>query len=280
MPIEQSEKARAFRDLHDAPGAFVIPNPWDAGSARILAALGYQALATTSAGAAFSLGRRDGGIGRDATLANARAIVEATDLPVSADLENGFGDSPAEAALTIRLAADTGLVGGSIEDTTGRDDEPIYPFDLAVDRVAAAVEAARSLPFPFTLTARAEGFLHGRGDLDDIVRRLQAFEKAGADVLYAPALPSLDAIRTVCASVGKPVNVLAARPGLPLSVADLEAAGVKRISLGSQFALAALGGFVRAAKEVRERGTFDFAADALPFGEASGFMAPDVHGHN
>lgn len=252
MPIEQSEKARAFRDLHDALGAFVIPNPWDAGSARILAALGYQALATTSAGAAFSLGRRDG----------------------------GFGDSPAEAALTIRLAADTGLVGGSIEDTTGRDDEPIYPFDLAVDRVAAAVEAARSLPFPFTLTARAEGFLHGRGDLDDIVRRLQAFEKAGADVLYAPALPSLDAIRTVCASVGKPVNVLAARPGLPLSVADLEAAGVKRISLGSQFALAALGGFVRAAKEVRERGTFDFAADALPFGEASGFMAPDVHGHN
>ncbi|WGF86637.1 isocitrate lyase/PEP mutase family protein [Marinivivus vitaminiproducens] len=272
MPIEQAEKARTFRALHERSQAFVIPNPWDAGSARILAALGYEALATTSAGAAFVLGRRDGGMGRADALANARAIVEATDLPVAADLENGFGDAPGDAAETIRLAAEAGLVGGSIEDATGRPDDPIYGFEHAVERVAAAVEAARALPFPFTLTARAEGFLHGRADLDDIVRRLQAFETAGADVLYAPALPSLEAIRTVCASVGKPVNVLAARPGLPLSVADLEAAGVRRISLGSQFALAALGGFVRAAREVKEQGTFGFAADALPFGEASGYM--------
>src|SRR5512145_549194 len=206
MPT-QLEKALAFRALHQRPGAFVIPNPWDAGSALLLNAFGFEALATTSAGCAFALGRQDGGggIGRAVTLANARAIVEATDLPVSADLENGFGDAPEACAETIRAAAAVGLAGGSIEDASGDAARPIYDFGHAVERVAAAVEAARSLPIPFVLTARAENFLHGRPDLDDTIRRLQAFEQAGAEVLYAPGLREEGAIRTVCASVGKPV---------------------------------------------------------------------------
>jgi len=274
MAPSQSEKGRAFRALHERPGAFVIPNPWDVGTARILAGLGFEALATTSAGLAFTLGRRDGegAVGRDEALAHARAIVDATPLPVSADLENGFGDAPEIAAETIRLAADAGLVGASIEDATGNPDAPIYDASLAAERIAAAAEAARALPFPFTLTARAENFLHGRPDLDDTIRRLQAFEAAGADVLYAPGLRDLEAIRTVCAAVGKPVNVIMGIANAPFSVEDLAAAGVRRISIGSAFARVALGAFLQAAREVRERGTFTFADRAAPFAEIERFM--------
>ncbi len=269
---DQAGKAAVFQALHARPGAFVIPNPWDAGMARILAALGFEALATTSAGLAFALGQRDGTVGRDATLANAAAIVVETDLPVSADLENGFGDAPGEVAETIRLAAAAGLVGGSIEDATGNAAQPIYGFDHAAERIAAAVEAARTLRFRFMLTARAENFLHGRPDLDDTIRRLQAFERAGADVLYAPGLPSMDAVRAVCAAVSRPVNVLAGGSGAATSVAALAEAGVKRISLGSSLSRAALGGLVRAAREIKESGTFGFAADALPFAEVNAAM--------
>jgi 2-methylisocitrate lyase-like PEP mutase family enzyme len=276
MPMEpsQSDKARTFRALHERPGAFVIPNPWDVGSARILAGLGFEALATTSAGLAFTLGRRDGegAVSRDEALAHARVIVGATPLPVSADLENGFGDAPEAAAETIRLAAKTGLVGASIEDATGDPERPIYDAMLAAERIAAAVEAARALPFPFTLTARAENFLHGRPDLDDTIRRLQAFEAAGADVLYAPGLRDLAMIRTVCAAVGKPVNVIMGLAGSPLSVDDLAAAGVRRISLGSALARATLGAFLRAAREVKEHGTFRFADAAASFADLDPFM--------
>ncbi len=277
---DQAAKARTFRALHARAGAFVIPNPWDAGSARILAAIGFEALATTSAGLAFGLGLRDGAVGREGTLANARDIVAATALPVSADLENGFGDAPAAAAETIRLAADTGLVGGSIEDASGDPERPIYDHGHAVERVAAAVEAARALPFPFVLTARAENFLHGRPDLEDTIRRLQAFEQAGADVLYAPALPGLDAIRLVCAAVSRPVNFVVGLRGPLPSVRELADAGVKRISLGSTLSRAALGGFVRAAREMKEHGTFDFAHEALPFAEANAFMLPSAARHD
>lgn len=279
--IDQRHKAEAFKALHDRPGAFVIPNPWDAGTARILTSLGFEALTTTSAGLAFTLGKRDGArlVTRDETLANARAIVDATHLPVAADLENGFGDAPEDVAETVRLAADVaGLVGGSIEDATGDPRRPIYDFQHAVERVAAAVEAARALPFPFVLVGRAENFLHGRPDLDDTIRRLQAFEAAGADVLYAPGLTRLEDIRTVCTSLTKPVNVvmgLAGATGAPTSVAELAAAGVRRISLGSALSRAALGAFVRGAREIRERGTFTFAAEALPFAEANALMAAD-----
>jgi 2-methylisocitrate lyase-like PEP mutase family enzyme len=267
----QSEKARRFRSLHERKGAFVIPNPWDAGSARILAALGFEALATTSFGMALSLGRRDGAVSREDALAHCRAIAGATDLPLSADLENCFGDDPATVGETIRLAAATGLAGGSIEDASGDPQHPIYDFDLAVERVAAAAGAARALPFPFTLTARAENFLRGRPDLDDTIRRLQAFEKAGADVLYAPLLPDLAAIQTVCASVSKPVNVLAGGPHL--TVAELEAAGVKRVSLGGLLSRAAFSAFLHAAREIKDHGTFTFAKDGAPMAEISGMMA-------
>ena len=272
MEGSQAERARAFRALHERPGAFVIPNPWDVGTARILAGLGFEALATTSAGMAFALGRRDGAVSRDDALAHARTIVGATALPVSADLENGFGDAPETVAETIRLAAGTGLVGGSIEDATGDPDRPIYDRSLAVERIAAAVEAARALPFPFTLTARAENFLHGRPDLDDTIGRLQAFEAAGADVLYAPGLRDLGMIRTVCAAVGRPVNVIMGLAGAPFSVDDLAAAGVRRISLGSALSRAALGTFLRAAREIKERGTFTFADGAASFAEIEPFM--------
>ncbi len=268
----RSEKYRAFCELHRRPGAFVVPNPWDAGTARILTALGFDALATTSAGFAFSTGRRDsaGALSRAEILQNARSIVEATDLPVTADLENGFGTDPSTCAETISLAADVGLVGGSIEDATGHPADPIFDFSLAVDRVSAAAEEAHR--HPFILTARAENFLHGRPDLDDTIRRLQAFEKAGADVLYAPGLPNLESIRTVCASVSRPVNVVMGLSGRPFSVAELEAAGVKRISVGGSFARAALGGFIRAAREVKDHGTFTYAADAISDREASSYM--------
>jgi 2-methylisocitrate lyase-like PEP mutase family enzyme len=275
MPT-QTEKAIAFRALHARSGAFVIPNPWDGGSARLLSSLGFEALATTSAGHAFALGRRDGdgGVGRAETLANARAIVEATDLPVSADLENGFGDDPESATDTIRAAAAVGLAGGSIEDASGDPARPIYDLSLAVERVAAAVEAARALKVPFVLTARAENFLHGRPDLEDTIRRLQAFEKAGAEVLYAPGLTQLDQIRTLCSSVSRPVNVVMGLVGGAFSVQQLAEAGVKRISLGSSLARAALGALMRAAREIRQDGTFGFAAQAIPFAEINRQMRP------
>ena len=266
-------KFEVFKALHARDGGFVIPNPWNAGSAIILQNLGFEALATTSAGLGFSIGRLDSGadLTRDDVLQNAREIVEATELPVSADLEGGFGDRPGDCAETIRLAAQTGLVGGSIEDATGRPDDPIYAFQHSVERIAAAVEAARDLPF--LLTARAENFLYGRRDLDDTILRLQAFEKAGADVLYAPGLPDLDAIRLVCSSVTKPVNVVMGLSGPSWSVSQLAEAGVTRISVGGSFARAALGGFIRAANEVRERGTFNYAVEALPDAEARSMMA-------
>jgi len=269
----QTTKFQRFKALHDAPGAFVMPNPWDAGSARILTALGFEALATTSAGFAFSVGLRDSSaaLGRDAVLANAQAIVEATDLPVSADLEDGFGRAPETCAETILLAAARGLVGGSIEDATGDPAAPIFELPLAVDRVAAAAAQARAQQF--LLTARAENFLWGRHDLDDTIRRLQAFAEAGADVLYAPGLPSLEAIRTVCAAVDRPVNVVMGLVGIDATVADLAAAGVKRISVGGSFARAALGALVRAAREVKEQGTFTYARDTLPDREASALMS-------
>ncbi len=259
-----STKFELFQHLHQRPGVFVIPNPWDAGSARILTALGFEALATTSGGLAMALGRRDSaqGLSREQVLANAQAIVEATPLPVSADLEDGFGSSPEECAETIRLASAVGLVGGSIEDATGDKADPIFDFQHAADRVSAASEAARALPF--LLTARAEGFLWGRHDLDEIIRRLQAFSAAGAHVLFAPGLPSLDAIRTVCTSVDKPVNVVMGLKGAPYSVDQLAEAGVKRISVGGSFARAAMSAFIRAAREVKEQGTFTYAADSLP----------------
>jgi 2-methylisocitrate lyase-like PEP mutase family enzyme len=275
MPVSQAEKAERFRALHARPGAFVIPNPWDAGTARILERLGFEALTTTSAGLAYTLGRRDGAgvVTRGDALANAKAIVDATDLPVAADLENGYGDEPAAAAETIRLAGEVaGLVGGSIEDTTGDPRRPLYDFQHAVERVAAAVEAARALPVPFVLVGRAENFLHGRPDLDDTIRRLQAFEAVGADALYAPGLTRAEDIRTVCASVTKPVNVVMGLKSASFSVAELAALGVRRISVGSALSRAALGAFVRAAREIRGHGTFTFAEEALPYAEANDFM--------
>jgi 2-methylisocitrate lyase-like PEP mutase family enzyme len=275
MPATQAEKAERFQALHAQPGAFVIPNPWDAGTARILASLGFQALTTTSAGLAFALGRRDGKAGRDETMANAKAIVDATELPVAADLENGFGDAPEAAAETIRLAGEVGLVGGSIEDTSGDPHHPIYEFQHAVERMAAAVEAARAFPFHFVLVGRAENFLHGRPDLDDTIRRLQAYEAAGADALFAPGVTRPEDIRTVCASVGKPVNVVMGLKGVALSVDELAALGVKRISLGSALSRAALGAVIRAAREIQEHGTFRFAEEALPYAEANALMSAD-----
>lgn len=271
--MTREEKYKAFRALHERPGAFVIPNPWNAGTARILTALGFEALATTSAGYAFSIGRPDSTkeLTRDGILGNAKAIVEATDLPVSADLQDGFGRSPEMCAETIRLAADVGLAGGSIEDATGDANDPIYEFQLAVERVAAAAKAAHDCQF--MLTARVENFLHGRPNLADTIQRLQSFAEAGADVVYAPGLPSLEAIREVCSSVSKPVNVVMGLKGATFSVEELAAVGVKRISVGGAFARAALGAFVRAAREVKDRGTFTFAADALPHAEASAYMA-------
>jgi 2-methylisocitrate lyase-like PEP mutase family enzyme len=272
--VTQQEKAERFAALHKRPGAFPIPNPWDAGTAVLLHGMGFEALASTSAGLAFALGRRDvGGVTRDEVIANVRAIVAATPLPVSADLENCYADDPQTAAETIRLAAGAGAVGGSIEDATGDADNPIYDFDLAVERVKAAVAAARSLPFKFTLTARAENFLYGRADLSDTIRRLKAYEAAGADVLYAPALPSADAIREVCSALSKPVNVLLGS-GQSLSVRELGELGAKRVSVGSGFNRAALGAFVAAAEEFRDHGTARFAKTAIPYGKIMDLMPP------
>ena len=261
----QADKGRRFQALHQGPGAFVIPNPWDTGSARLLAMLGFEALATTSAGYAFTLGLCDNQVGRDPMLAHVADLVAATDLPVSADLENGFADEPEAVAETIRRAAAAGLVGASIEDASGKSDDPIYRRDLAVERVRAAAEVARSLPFPFMLTARAENFLFGRKDLGDTIARLQAFQEAGANVLYAPGLTSRDEIETIVRAVDLPVNVLMGMAGVRLTVAELSALGVKRISVGSSFARAALAGFLRAAREVKERGSFTYGDDAIGF---------------
>lgn len=274
--INQQQKNSKFRDLHHQPGAFIIPNPWDVGSARILASLGFKALATTSAGFAFSLGVRDGGVSPEQVLEHCRAIVTASDLPVSADLEKGFGDTPEDAAETVTAAASIGLAGCSIEDHTNRRHDPIYEFDLAVERMQAASEAKRDLSHDFVLTARCENFLWGRPDLDDTIKRLQAFESVGADVLYAPGLHDLDAIRTVCASVSNPVNVVMGMPGTTFGVDELAAVGVKRVSVGSALFRAAFGTFVRAAKEMKEHGTFTFSSDAIGFSEVENYFM-DFH---
>jgi 2-methylisocitrate lyase-like PEP mutase family enzyme len=265
MPT-QAEKAAVFRALHERPGAFIIPNPWDAGTARLLAALGFEALATTSLGFANTLGRPDGAnaVSRDEVLANCRTIAEATDLPVNADLENGYADEPRAAAEIIRLAARAGVVGGSIEDATGHAATPIYDFDLAVERVHAAVEVARALPFRFTLTARAENLLHGRLDMDDTIRRLQAFEKAGADVLYAPGLRDLASIRTVTSSVTRPVNHVMSAADPDITAAQLAGAGVKRISIGGALSRLALAAFLRGARAMTDRGDFTWMRDTVP----------------
>uniref|UniRef100_E1TFS0 PEP phosphonomutase n=1 Tax=Burkholderia sp. (strain CCGE1003) TaxID=640512 RepID=E1TFS0_BURSG len=258
----QAEKAEQFRALHSAPEAFVIPNPWDIGSARLLALAGFKALATSSAGYAFSRGLPDNAVGRAQMMVHLAEIAGATDLPVSADLENGFGDAPEDCAQTIRMAAQAGVVGGSIEDATGRADEPIYPFEAAVERVRAAVEAARALPFPFTLTARAENYLADRPDLDDTIRRLQAYEQAGADVLYAPGLRTREEIAAVVDALERPVNVLMGLQGVLLGFDELRAMGVRRVSVGGSLARAALGAFLRAAHEIRDQGTFNYTKDA------------------
>jgi 2-methylisocitrate lyase-like PEP mutase family enzyme len=261
-------KAEAFRKLHERAGLFVAPNPWDAGSAKMLASLGFEALATTSAGLAFSIAKPDGegAVTREETLKNAYDIVNATNLPVSADLENGFGDDPEICAETILLAAKTGLAGGSIEDSTGKPDSPIYPFDLAVQRVKAAVKAANSLPFTFTLTARAENLINGRPDLKDTIRRLEAYADAGAHVLFAPGLKTKDEIEAVVKAVApRPVNVVLGLNSVNFSLEEFAALGVKRISLGSSLARAAYGSFFKAASEIREKGTFSFAADTMPY---------------
>jgi 2-methylisocitrate lyase-like PEP mutase family enzyme len=262
-----------FRRLHEQSGAFIIPNPWDIGTARVLASLGFRALATTSAGLAFSLGVLDGNVSGDATFANCQAIVGATPLPVSADLGNGFGDSPERAAETIQRAAEIGLAGCSLEDHTGRPDDPIYDFTLAVERIAAAAEARNALPADFVLTARCENFLWNRPDLDDTVRRLQAFEKAGADVLYAPGLHDLGTIGTVCKALTKPVNVLMGHKGTTFGVAELAVAGVKRISVGSALSRLAFGAVISAAQEMIRHGTFRFADSASAFAELEGVFS-------
>ncbi|MBI3373759.1 MAG: isocitrate lyase/phosphoenolpyruvate mutase family protein [Betaproteobacteria bacterium] len=258
MAITQADKAQLFEALHQAPGAFVIPNPWDGGSARILEGLGFKALATSSGACAGTFGRRDGRVTREEALDHARTICAATELPVAADLEKGFGDAPADAAETIRLAAETGLVGGSIEDASGNKEKPLFDFSHAVERVAAAVQAARAHPFPFMLTARTENFLRGNPDLDDTIRRLQAFEKAGADVLFAPGLPDLAAVKTVCASLEKPFNFMVGIRGKSFSVAELEAAGVKRISLATSLYRVAMTSMLEAAREVKDKGSFGY----------------------
>jgi 2-methylisocitrate lyase-like PEP mutase family enzyme len=271
--MSQAEKGRVFRSLHQRERAFIIPNPWDLGTARLLAHLGFEALATTSMGYAFSVGQRDNTIARHQMLAHISEIASATDLPVSADLENGFGDAPEFVAETIQLAAAAGVVGGSIEDSTGRPDHPIYDKQHAVERIRAAAEVARALPFPFTLTGRAENYLHGRPDLKDTIARLQAYQEAGADVLYAPGLPTQEDIAAVVSSVDRPVNVLMGLQGVLLSLDTLSAIGAKRISVGSTLSRTALGAFLRAAREMREQGTFTFANEAASSREISAIFA-------
>jgi 2-methylisocitrate lyase-like PEP mutase family enzyme len=265
MPSHQ-EKAHSFRALHEASAAFIIPNVWDGGSAALMAELGFAALATSSSAAAATLGKLDGGLTRAEALGHARLIAQLSPLPVAADLENGFGHEPAEVAETVRLAVQAGLVGASIEDASGDAQRPIYEFEHACARISAAVEAARSAPVPFVLTARAENFLHGRADLEDTVRRLQAFERAGADVLFAPCLPDLAAVRTVCASLKRPVNFMVGVPGRSFSRNELAAAGVRRISLSTTLYRAAMTGLMAAARQA-QGGSFDYVATLLSGGD-------------
>ena len=272
MSVTQADKAQQFRALHEWPQAFVVANVWDGGSARMMEAIGFKALATSSGASAGLLGRRDGRVTRDEAMAQARVICEATDLPVSADLEKGFGDSPEIVAETIRLAAKAGLVGCSIEDATGNPDTPIFEFTQATERIAAAAAAARTLPFPFTLTGRTENFLRGRPDLDDTIKRLKAFEAAGADALMAPGLPDLDAVHAVCAAIGKPFNFMVGIKGKSFTVSALTAAGVKRISLATSLYRAAMTGLLNAAREVREQGTFGYIDTTLASAEMNAFL--------
>jgi 2-methylisocitrate lyase-like PEP mutase family enzyme len=276
--VTQAEKGLAFDALHKRDETFVIPNPWDAGTARLLATLGFEALATTSAGYAFSVAKADNTVGRDETLTHAAAIVSATDLPVSVDLENGFGDTPENVAETIRLAALSGAVGGSIEDSTGRANDPIYDRALATERIRAAAEAVQDLPFRFMLTARAENYLVGKSDLKDTIARLQGYQEAGADVLYAPGLTTEADIASVVSSLNRPVNVVMGLQGVQLNLAELSAIGVKRVSLGSALARAALGAFLGAAREMQEHGTFAFAEEAVNYRTINSiFAAQDGH---
>lgn len=271
----QEEKGTSFRALHERKEAFVIPNPWDAGTARLLEALDFQALATTSAGYAFSLGMKDGRLDRPTTIAHVRAIAEATDLPVSGDLENGFGMSPETAAETIRLAAGAGLVGGSIEDAARFPENQIYELELAVERIQAAAEAAQALPFPFTLTARCENFLYGRLDLEDTITRLRRYGEAGAHVLYAPGLTSAEQIKAVVSAVGKPVNVLMGFQGIQFTLAELSEMGVRRVSVGSALSRIATEAFLSAAREIRETGTFTFASKAIAYADLQQMYGTD-----
>ena len=272
MALTQTDKAEQFRVLHEAQDAFVIANVWDGGSARMMAGLGFAALATSSGASAGLLGRRDGKVTRDEALAQARVICDATDLPVSADLEKGFGDAPEIVGETIRLAAEAGLVGGSIEDASGNPDAPIFELGYATERIAAAVSAARALPFWFTLTGRAENFLRGRPDLDDTIKRLKAYEAAGADALMAPGLPDLESVREVCAATTKPFNFMVGIKGKSFTVAALSAAGVKRISLATSLYRAAMTGLLSAAKEVREHGTFGYIDTSLATPDMNAFL--------
>jgi len=274
MTMTQADKAQQFRALHQRPGAFLIPNPWDPGSARILTGLGFEALATSSAGSAAALGRRDGKLSQEEALAHCRAIVAATDLPVSADLENGFSHTPEGVAETVRLAAGAGLVGCSIEDATGDAEKPLYDIQLATERIEAAAKTARSLPFPFVLTARTETFVRGRPDLDESIKRLVAYERSGADVLFAPGLPDLAAVKAVCSTVSKPVNFMVGIRGKSFSVAELVEAGVKRISFAASFYRAAMTGFTNAAREAKERGTFSYLDTTITSSEMLRFF-PD-----
>jgi 2-methylisocitrate lyase-like PEP mutase family enzyme len=268
----QAEKAKTFQALHEREGAFIIPNPYDIGTAWLLAHLGFEALATTSAGCAFALGQRDYTLSLEQVLAHAVEIVAATDLPVSADLEGGFGNDPETVAETFRLAAAAGLAGGSIEDSTGRQDVPIHEHELAVERVRAVAEVVKALPFPFMLTARCENYLVGRTDLKDTIKRLQAYQEAGADVLYAPGLRTKEDITAVVSSVDRPLNVLMGLQGVHMSLAELSEIGVKRVSVGSALSRAALGAFLRAAREMKDQGTFTFADEAVSYRDLSAML--------
>jgi 2-methylisocitrate lyase-like PEP mutase family enzyme len=274
----QLEKANAFRALHERPGAFIIPNPWDAGTARLLAAMGFEALATTSLGLANTLGCATPSLAE--IIDNCRAIADATDLPVNADLENCGADEPKAASQAIRLAAEAGVVGGSIEDKSSDNSTPIYDFTLAVERVQAAVEVARSLPFPFTLTARAENFLYGRKDIDDTIKRLQAFEAAGADVLYAPGLYDLATIKTVVSALNKPFNLVMGFADPTLTVPQLSAAGVKRISVGGAMARVALAGFLKCAREMKDQGSFSYVREMAPMKDVREGYKKGAAGHS
>ena len=268
----QSEKAIRFRAMHDGPGAFVIPNPWDIASAQILAGLGFKALATSSAASACAIGKKDGALSRGEALDHARTIVNSCDLPVSADLEKGFGVKPETVAETVRLAAEVGLVGCTIEDSTGNPENPLFDFSLAVERIAAAAEAAHALDLPFMLTARAHNFLYANPSLNETIKRLQAFEKAGAEVLFAPGLPDIDSVRDVCSALSKPFNFMVGINGKSFSVAELEAAGVRRVSLATSLYRAAMTGFLEAANEVKEKGTFEFLERAVMTAELTQLM--------